>query len=228
MTPLAQLVEFLGIRGFSAEDIAQVIDLAQQHSAEFHRNSTGIPPDLTAERRRAYDRERKRNSAEKEKPASSLSTLEASSTLVTKKEEGASGNREPRSRGTPLPDDFTPNIGHYAVAAELRGRREFADECCTEMREWAKANGNRAITRKADWDMTLLGWIRRSARAGPRGLPNGQPHRPGSKEDNRERSAIAYRKLSEYVDSRADDAGAGSGHREANVGLLSYAKPARS
>lgn len=158
-------------------------------------------------------------------PASSLSTLEAPSTLIAKKEVGASGERPQRGRGHPLPDSFEPNEGHYAVAEQLRGRRKFADECCTEMREWAKANGNRAITRKADWDMTLLTWIRRTARAGPRGV-NGQAPRPGSKEDNRERTAQTLRQLDEYLDAHPDDEESSREAGQDDARLLPFAKPA--
>src|SRR5262249_17214168 len=52
--------------------------------------------------------------------------------------------------------------------------------------------------------------------------------RPGSKEDQRERTAEAYQALSEFVAAHPDDEGGGSRSRAADVGLLPFAKPARS
>ena len=77
-----------------------------------------------------------------------------------------------RQAGQRLPADWSPKPAAYDYAAERTLTPAETDQCAAEMREWALANANRPVARKADWDMTFLGFIRRfaerKARAGPR------------------------------------------------------------
>ena len=85
---------------------------------------------------------------------------------------GSQTPRGSRSSGSRLPDDFglTADLIEYAGSQGLTA--EQAAECLAEMREWAFANSNRPVARKADWGLTLQGWMRRKAkdlaREGPR------------------------------------------------------------
>jgi uncharacterized protein YdaU (DUF1376 family) len=71
--------------------------------------------------------------------------------------------KKDNSRGTALPGDWQPAASLFAYGrnegltdAEVRSAAE-------NMRLWAKANSNRAVGRKADWDATFQGWLRRDA-----------------------------------------------------------------
>lgn len=70
-------------------------------------------------------------------------------------------------RGKKLPPDWHPDEGAYE-AGRLRGYdRSGVEGLADEMRDWAVANANRAVARKADWGRTFLGWIRKAPVAGP-------------------------------------------------------------
>ena len=88
---------------------------------------------------------------------------------------GPTGPQTPRgsrSSGRRLPDDWSPKPEAFEYAAERTLTAEETRQCAAEMREWAHANANRPVARKADWDLTFLGFVRRfaekKARAGPR------------------------------------------------------------
>lgn len=75
-------------------------------------------------------------------------------------------------KGHRLPADWMPKpeATEYGAARGLTAA-QVADEA-EAMRDWALSNANRGVARKADWDRTFLGWLRRAAakpqpRAGP-------------------------------------------------------------
>jgi hypothetical protein len=209
------------LRGCPPDVVKVALDLVQLHvkeSADIHPISGGHPVDRVAENRRAYDRERQRIKRERDKERS-LSSFPSSSDSTLEKEEEVVVAREskPRARrGLRLPDDWKPNVGHYAAGKQLGYADDAAvDDQAKDMRIWADANSHRAIARKSDWDSTFLGWLRRSK---PKcAIINGYSGfapRPGSREDRAERSHDAYRKLSEYVESNSDVPTGGSGPSE--------------
>lgn len=156
--------------GLTADQIALVTELAVVAASG---NSGGIPVDKTAEKRRAYDRERKSKSRDSGgSPVEFRGIPESASSLKKEKEEAdrekSGGQTERRKQGRALTDDWRPSEGHYAEGAALRRTRDQVDAKADEMRLWAKANGHRAVARKLDWDATFLGWMRRDW-----GKPNG-------------------------------------------------------
>lgn len=81
---------------------------------------------------------------------------------------------EKRKSGTCLPEDWTPPEELFAYGAEQGLTRSQTASILEDMRIWAVSNRNRAVARKADWNLTAKGFIRRdakrlSARAGPNG-----------------------------------------------------------
>lgn len=83
---------------------------------------------------------------------------------------------EKRKSGTCLPEDWSPPEELFAYGAEQGLSREQTGSILEDMRIWAVANRNRAVARKADWNLTAKGFIRRDAakfkaRAGPRSEP---------------------------------------------------------
>ncbi len=172
MTAIADLVAHLVSTGIPPEALARAVDLAQLHAketAEFHRNSTGIPPDITAERRRAYDRERKRKTAETAESALSFLGIGNEGKKEEKKE------RAKRDRGHICPDDFRPSESHFEGALKRNISRPRVEACCEAMKSWSKSNAHRAVARKVDWSAALFGWIDREAErngaAGPKKSP---------------------------------------------------------
>jgi hypothetical protein len=89
--------------------------------------SGGIPVDTAAEKRRAYDRERKaekRNSGGKSggippEQSNALSSLEVDSEKKLEKKEEA----KPRLSGRNLPDDWRPSNDHYADGEAMHRSR---------------------------------------------------------------------------------------------------------
>ena len=87
--------------------------------------------------------------------------------------------KEPRNRGATLPVDWRPSIGSVALGHRL-GLADFEiQDDADRMREWATANSNRQIARKADWNATFDGFLRRRAdKKG--GLVNGHHRQSGT------------------------------------------------
>ena len=80
--------------------------------------------------------------------------------------------KQKRQSGACLPDDWSPSEELFDYGAERGLTRGQTSEILEDMRIWAGANSNRAIARKADWNLTAKGFIRRDAakfkaRAGP-------------------------------------------------------------
>jgi hypothetical protein len=92
---------------------------------------------------------------------------------------------------------------------------------------WTAKGGREAA--KLDWAATWRNWILNAVdrRPGNGGFST-PPPRPGSKEDNRERTHAALQELRGYIDAHADDARGGGDPGGSNAGLLPFAKPARS
>jgi uncharacterized protein YdaU (DUF1376 family) len=66
-------------------------------------------------------------------------------------------------KGARLPDDWEPKDSHMQLAAKLGKGVSWMQGEADAMREWALGNANRAVARKASWDMTFNGWLRRAA-----------------------------------------------------------------
>ena len=139
--------------------------------------STGSPVDTAAEKRRAYDRERKAAQREMERTSTgsppevhrtSADQLSLTDSKKVKKE---------RAIGKICPPDFQPSDHHYLAGAKLNINRAKIDELCGDMRSWSAANSNRAVARKSDWGLTLHQWIKRFD--GERKRPTEQVWRSG-------------------------------------------------
>lgn len=72
-----------------------------------------------------------------------------------------------RTQGRTLPDDWEPTEKHRAEAERLGRDPEWLERQAEAMRLWATGNANRAVARKADWNATFLGWIRREHERSP-------------------------------------------------------------
>jgi len=132
--------------------------------------STRQGVDETAEKRRAWDREyRKNKRARPPDPPdihpktpdvgnialTSLSEVKEHSEVVIKKDK--------KERGQKLPPDWKPNQHHYDEGAKLGMNRAAVDVRAAAMRNWCDANANRAVTTKANWNAAFTGtWLKDS------------------------------------------------------------------
>lgn len=66
-------------------------------------------------------------------------------------------------RGTALPASWSVTLEHCTYGAKLGLTVAEVDDLGEAMREWAGANANRAVARKASWDLAFKGWMRRDA-----------------------------------------------------------------
>lgn len=80
-----------------------------------------------------------------------------------------------KARGRSIPDDWGPNDKHRAEAEKLGRDDVWVDRQAEAMRLWAQSNRNRAVARKADWDLTFLGWMRREHERNPVSQPRASP-----------------------------------------------------
>ena len=77
----------------------------------------------------------------------------------------------PPSKGNALSAAWEPSEKFWAWADAKGHTRMNCELAMEEMRDWADANRNRQIARKADWDATLKGWVRRRSRPNGRAPP---------------------------------------------------------
>jgi uncharacterized protein YdaU (DUF1376 family) len=83
---------------------------------------------------------------------------------VDKKEKPSN---EGKKKGTTLPEAWSPTTIHYQAGLKSGRGRDWVDQQAEAMREWAWSNSNRAVARKADWDLTFAGWLRRESEKAP-------------------------------------------------------------
>jgi hypothetical protein len=173
--------------------------------------------DTAAEKRRAWDRERKRlermsGGSPVESPVdadSALSVLPSSSNKLEKKERAKS------SRGEKLPPDAKPTAEHYEQGLALGFGRDWVDEQFENMRIWARTNEHRAVARKSDWNLTFTGWLRRNANDA-KGRNNGKVSTISSACDN------LIGKLNAGFGGPAPEERLRSGESEVDARLLAY------
>jgi hypothetical protein len=68
-----------------------------------------------------------------------------------------------KQKGMRLRNDWKPKAATIEKGLSFGLTETEIGRCIASMRDWAVANANRAVARKADWDMTLVGWMRRDA-----------------------------------------------------------------
>lgn len=106
--------------------------------------------------------------------------------LLTTQDSKSERKKENKSRrGEPLPSGWVPSASliEYGIAMGFTASQ--IDGCAEDMRLWAAANSNRPIGRKADWEATFKGWLRREwSRRGLNKAPHGGAS-GGRREDDR-------------------------------------------
>jgi hypothetical protein len=177
LSDLGTMVRELIAAGADPAAAAEIVTRAYHLGVREH--STGIPvefpPDRMAEKRRAWDRQRKRNSTgippdstgippETVEPALYLSSSSKNSEIKKEKE------KKERKRGQKIPPEWKPKAGHFASGKELGFTEAQVHEQADDMRLWAESNEHREVARKSDWDKTFLSWLRRNR---PKGVVNG-------------------------------------------------------
>lgn len=178
-TPIATMVLQMISAGIPPEVIALAVQTAELAARESATSS--VPIDIAAQKRREWDRNRKRaaknnstgNSAmDKKPPLIGLDKIVneipkvSKKELVSEKQNSTGGPPEihrKRIKGVVCGEDFVPDDTDYKHALTLGMPREFADRCAIEMREWSGANSHREVARKTDWHLALKGWMRRES-----------------------------------------------------------------
>jgi hypothetical protein len=155
-TVIAGLVSQLIAAGVAPELAATVVTEAFVAGA----TSTGIPRTSAHEKRKEYDRERKR----KERmstgiPPDSTGHADTALTLSSLKDNSIKKEKKVRARKSELSTDWAPSDNHFSSAEKLGIPRAAVLNKAEDMRLWAKSTG--AV--KVDWDATFHGFLRRDA-----------------------------------------------------------------
>jgi hypothetical protein len=178
-TPIADMVELMIAQGMPVATIPLAIR-AVELSRDASHNVLRDMRSKDAERQRNY-RNRKRNRGGMAVPAEAVSHENGrdmsrdnrndalilpsiqEGTLDKKKELPAvnedTGRRQRKKQAVALPDDWMPKPAHYEAAKKLNLSSDFVERKADDMRIWAKSNDSR----KADWDMTFHGFLRRDS-----------------------------------------------------------------
>lgn len=202
---ISQLVQRLKAAGATPEMLSDVLETFAG-MLDDARNSTGVPVDRAAEKRRAYDRERK--AAAKARSTGSSTGIPPETGIATPSPPDGplslpqtpthtplnppTPSAPRRDRGCALPADWQPSAKHF----RLGYNRGFVEQQAEAMREWAGANRNRAVARKADWDLTFTGWLRRESGKPQRAPPRrsfGDIAREGMEEIERRENGHRHR-----------------------------------
>lgn len=151
MNDVGAMVAELMAAGCAPEVAAKVVASAFVAGA-ISANSTGIPVDKTAEKRRAYDRERKRNSTGIPPDSTGIPNLPLSNNLENKKERG---------RGSRLPPEWKPDETDRTFAKNLGWSDSQIDSEAANFRDyWIAKPGSGGC--KLDWPATWRKWARSS------------------------------------------------------------------
>ena len=195
-TPIANMVAEMMDRGADRDVILLAVRTAEECLIASQPVGRG---DASAEKRRAYDRERKKKKRDDENAASGGKSAEGNSCNIPRKS-GGSPVESPRTQETPLtltssphiqtteevkkvrarkpsavplPAEWKPNAEHFEKAIQRGIPPAGVESKAEDMRIWAGSTG----ARKVDWDLTFHGFIRRDAvkLAETYGKPNGKP-----------------------------------------------------
>lgn len=156
MTLIGEMVQTLIAAG-TPPDVAAVVVAEAFAAGMALGNSSGIPVESRIEKIRTADRERKRN-----KTVSSGIPVESDgshgkalilTSLNNKKE------KKVRAAKHPFPVEWQPSEVHFDYGAKRGYSRDGVLEKVEDMRIWAGSSG----AMKADWGLTLLGFLRRDS-----------------------------------------------------------------
>lgn len=112
--------------------------------------------DVSAERRREKDRERKRDI--RRHSAESADIPQKSEPALTLKDNLKEEKKVRATKGR-IPADWNPNAAHFEAAEKLKIPRAAVEAKAEDMRIWAGSTG----ALKVDWDLTFHGFLRRDA-----------------------------------------------------------------
>lgn len=169
-TPIAKMVREMIAKGVDPDVIELAVATAEMTSAPVV--SGGSPVDIAAEKRRAYDRERKKKL--RGIPPESTGIPRNSENPSLSKEVSIDNRKEEREtpkrsvRGHRLPVDWRPLPDDQPGAlAKLGGSPALEQEILKFHDYWKAQPGQRGV--KLDWDATWRNWIRNA-----KGQPNGR------------------------------------------------------
>lgn len=179
---VAAVIKLMRAKGMSDTDILDVVEAGlegervrsaaaerQARYRERHRDVTGdVTRDVTGPKEKAPHTPQKETSLD----------------IPPSPPTGAQTPKGSRQAGGRLPDDWGPKPEAFDYAAERGMDGDETRQCAAEMREWAHANANRPVARKANWDLTFLGFIRRYAERKARAGSRAPPGRLGNRWDD--------------------------------------------
>lgn len=175
MSDVGAMVEELIAAGTPPEVAASIVArafVAGVESASVRRH----PVDATADKRRAYDRERKRLS--RGSPPEKVDIPRMSENASLSKEEILESKERKREaiRGARLPDNWHPHGADWMVAGDLLGEHFARGELEKFKDHWKQQPGAKGV--KLDWNAAWRNWARRAAEY--RGKGNGKNPQGGS------------------------------------------------
>lgn len=170
--PIADMVERMLSGGIPPEMIVAAVRAAEQHAQTLSGNSTGNSAefrgtDRVAERRRAYDRERKRRKAATGNSTGNSAESPSLNSKDSKKDTPVEGKKDTgvtRARGrvaTRIPDDLVLTDEWREFALTVLPARRVPSEFDTFRDYWRARDGPGAT--KRDWFATWRNWCRRAA-----------------------------------------------------------------
>lgn len=173
--------------------------------------SGGNRVDTTIEKRRAWDREYRRNKRENPPDSTRFHPTSESASLSKeeKKEVRKEGSKGETTRGARLPVGWKPTDQDWAIACELVGEPKAKTELEKFIDHWKQQPGPKGV--KLDWNAGWRNWIRRASEYA--GGKNGVKPHLSQHQIERENSRKILNDLDQFI---------GGGCNEADPGLLRH------
>jgi hypothetical protein len=147
---IAAVLRELMAAGLSGDALLAAVERIEAAEAVEFR---GIPVDVSAEKRRAYDRERKR--AKKHSGGIPVEIPRNSNVVLYSKNNTTSLEKESRGRGSRIPPEYEPDL---EVGLSMGMSRKRAETQALKFKNYWMAKSGRDAT-KVDWDKTWENWV---------------------------------------------------------------------
>lgn len=216
---MSALIEALQAAGVGLDLLMEVVRLEERVAFADHFEEREFA-------RREYNAEKMRRSRAKKAAVTSrdVTYRNSAATIEKKESKKEESKKDSQIRKIGFPEGFKLSDDDMRLCrdlgwSDLKISAEFA-----KFRDHASANARR----QADWHAAWRNWVRSPYQKPSVNGVGGVTPRPGSKEDQREKAADAYRELTDYVHTHTDDARGCGAPSSPLAGLLPLIQPPRS
>jgi hypothetical protein len=166
MQAIKEVISYLITGGMDAAEAAALVAMAIAEGTP-RKRSAGAERASRYRERKALQNVTNRNALtpipDRTKRDESVTNRDNATPAISSLDSIIKKENKKKNSGHALCDDWKPADDDYGYGNNLGLSRAQVDGFAEDMRLWARANANRAIGRKADWQATFRGWMRRES-----------------------------------------------------------------